>query len=187
MAGKSRAINCGGIGAIHLMVNKLGLREEIDSRLHLLKKHLPYHESDHVLNLTYNALLEGVRLEDIELRRNDEALCLRLKAQLDGQDSFTISLKRKDGSCWISVNFGEGILAILQEQFDGALYQAKVDRIKDLEIIFDAGIFEVFANEGAVCATRRNYLIPDVAAIDYKLGAAGNVNAKIEYFRTSWA
>jgi len=70
MAEKSRAINCGGIGAIHLMVNKLGLREEIDSRLHLLKKHLPYHESDHVLNLTYNALLEGVRLEDIELRRN---------------------------------------------------------------------------------------------------------------------
>ncbi len=66
MAEKSRAINCGGIGAIHLMVNKLGLREEIDSRLHLLKKHLPYHESDHVLNLTYNALLEGVRLEDIE-------------------------------------------------------------------------------------------------------------------------
>ena len=67
MAEKARAVNCGGIGAIHLMVNKLGLRQEIDSRLHLLKKHLPYHESDHVLNLTYNALLEGVRLEDIEL------------------------------------------------------------------------------------------------------------------------
>ncbi len=48
MAEKSRAVNCGGIGAIHLMVNKLGLRQEIDSRLHLLKKHLPYHESDHV-------------------------------------------------------------------------------------------------------------------------------------------
>jgi hypothetical protein len=73
MAEKSRAVNCGGIGAIHLMINKLGLRQEIDSRLHLLKKHLPYHESDHVLNLAYNALLDGVRLEDIELRRNDEA------------------------------------------------------------------------------------------------------------------
>jgi len=71
MAEKARAVNCGGIGAIHLMVNKLGLRQEIDLRLHLLKKHLPYHESDHVLNLAYNALLEGVRLEDIELRRND--------------------------------------------------------------------------------------------------------------------
>jgi hypothetical protein len=81
MAEKTRAVNCGGIGAIHLMVNKLGLRQEIDSRLHLLKKHLPYHESDHVLNLTYNALLEGVRLEDIELRRNDEAFLDGLGAQ----------------------------------------------------------------------------------------------------------
>jgi hypothetical protein len=81
MAEKARALNCGGIGAIHLMVNKLGLRQEIDSRLHLLKKHLPYHESDHVLNLTYNALLDGVRLEDIELRRNDEAFLDGLGAQ----------------------------------------------------------------------------------------------------------
>jgi hypothetical protein len=60
MAEKSRGINCGGIGAMHLMVNRIGLREEIDRRLHLLKVHLPYHESDHVLNLAYNALLDGV-------------------------------------------------------------------------------------------------------------------------------
>ncbi len=81
MAERSRAINCGGIGAVHLMVNKLKLREEIDQRLHLLKKHLPYHESDHVLNLTYNALLDGVRLEDIDLRRNDEGFLDGLGAQ----------------------------------------------------------------------------------------------------------
>ena len=53
------------------MINELEFRQEIDSRLHLLKKHLPYRESDHVSNLTYNALLEGVRLEDLELRRNN--------------------------------------------------------------------------------------------------------------------
>jgi hypothetical protein len=78
---KPGAVNCGGIGAIYLMINKLGLRQEIDSRLHLLKKHLPYHESDHVLNLAYNALLDGVRFEDIELRRNDEAFLDGLGAQ----------------------------------------------------------------------------------------------------------
>ena len=81
MAEKTRAVNCGGLGAVHLMVNKLGLREEIDRRVVLLKKHLPYHESDHVLNLTYNALLDGVRLEDIELRRNDAAFLDSLGAQ----------------------------------------------------------------------------------------------------------
>jgi hypothetical protein len=66
MAEKARAVNCGGIGAIHLMVNKLGLRQEIESRLHLLKEHLPYHDSDRVLNLIYNALLEGVRFSSIK-------------------------------------------------------------------------------------------------------------------------
>ena len=81
MADKARGHSFGGIGAVHLMVHKLKLVEEIDSRLHLLKKHLPYHESDHVLNIAYNALLGGVRLEDIELRRNDEAFLDGLGAQ----------------------------------------------------------------------------------------------------------
>ncbi len=39
------------IGAIHLLAQQLGLHQAIDERLHLLKIHLPYHESDHVLNL----------------------------------------------------------------------------------------------------------------------------------------
>jgi hypothetical protein len=50
MAERSRAVNYGGIGAIHLMGQKLGLAQEIDGRVQLFKRHLPYHESDHVLN-----------------------------------------------------------------------------------------------------------------------------------------
>jgi hypothetical protein len=71
VAAKTRGIACGGIGAIQLLVRKLGLAEAIDERLHLLKLHLPYHESDHVLNFAYNALCNGTCLDDIELRRND--------------------------------------------------------------------------------------------------------------------
>jgi DDE family transposase len=71
VAAKIRAISCGGLGAIHLLVRKLGLAEAIDEHLHLLKYHLPYHESDHVLNFAYNALCNGTCLDDIELRRND--------------------------------------------------------------------------------------------------------------------
>ena len=70
-ATRTQAISCGGIGAIQLLVRKLGLAEAIDERLHLLKYHLPYHESDHVLNFAYNALCNGTCLDDIELRRND--------------------------------------------------------------------------------------------------------------------
>ncbi|MBV8235285.1 MAG: IS1380 family transposase, partial [Acidimicrobiia bacterium] len=71
VATRTRAISCGGIGALQLLVRKLGLAEAIDERLHLLKFHLPYHESDHVLNFASNALCNGTCLDDIELRRND--------------------------------------------------------------------------------------------------------------------
>jgi hypothetical protein len=63
----------GGIGLIHQMVRRLGLADAIDQHLHLFKVHLPYHESDHVLNLAYNALCHGRCLQDLELRRQDEA------------------------------------------------------------------------------------------------------------------
>jgi hypothetical protein len=78
---RGRGIGYGGIGAIHLLVRQLGLAEAIDRRLHLLQIHLPYHESDHVLNLAYNALCDGTCLEDIELRRNDEVFLDALGAR----------------------------------------------------------------------------------------------------------
>ena len=81
MAERTAATNCGGIGAMHLMVQRLGLVEDIDRSLHLLKVHLPYHESDHVLNLAYNLLAGGQRLEDIELRRQDEVFLNGLGAE----------------------------------------------------------------------------------------------------------
>ena len=81
MSEKCQAINCGGLGAIHQMVRKIGLADAIDKNLHLLKIHKPYHESDHVLNIAYNVLAGGMRLEDMELRRNDEAILASLGAE----------------------------------------------------------------------------------------------------------
>lgn len=72
MADRTRAVGVGGIGAIQLLARRLGLIDAIDERLQVLKLHLPYHESDHVLNLAYNALAGGGCLEHLELLRNDE-------------------------------------------------------------------------------------------------------------------
>lgn len=72
----------GGIGAVHRLVTKLGLVEQLDASLALLKVHLPYHESDHVLNLAYNVLCGGTRLEDIERLRHDTAYMNALGADL---------------------------------------------------------------------------------------------------------
>lgn len=73
LSGRTVGTAYGGIGLIHQFAMELGLADEINSRLHLFKVHLPYHESDHVLSLAYNALCEGRCLEDLELRRQDEA------------------------------------------------------------------------------------------------------------------
>jgi len=81
MADKVQGLGCGGIGAIHLLAQRLGLVQEIDQSLELLKVHLPYHESDHVLNVAYNILAGGQRLEDLELRRQDECFLNGLGAQ----------------------------------------------------------------------------------------------------------
>ena len=72
IADKARGLACGGIGMIHTLARAVGLIEAIDDRLHLLKIHLPYHESDHVLNMAYNVLAGGTCLDDLELLRNDE-------------------------------------------------------------------------------------------------------------------
>jgi DDE family transposase len=78
---RTRAIAPGGIGAIHLLARTVGLIRDIDRDLHLLKRHLPYHESDHVLNIAYNLLAGGSRLEHLEVRRNDEVFLDALGAE----------------------------------------------------------------------------------------------------------
>ncbi len=73
VADRTRAICYGGIGLMHALARECGLIEAIDRNVDLLKFHFPYHESDHVLNIAYNALTDGRCLEDLELKRNDEA------------------------------------------------------------------------------------------------------------------
>jgi len=72
LAEKNRACVDGGIPLMHQLACRTGLVDAIDRHLHLLKIHVPYHESDHVLNLAFNALCGGTCLQDIELRRNEE-------------------------------------------------------------------------------------------------------------------
>jgi hypothetical protein len=80
-AGRVRGLCAGGIGAIFLLAQRINLVNEINRDLHLLKRHLPYHESDHVLNIAFNILAGGKRIEHLELRRNDEVYLDALGAQ----------------------------------------------------------------------------------------------------------
>jgi hypothetical protein len=65
---RHNVIGCGGIGIIDQMKQKIGLPGKINENLNLLKRHLPYHESDHIFNITYNTISGSTCLGDIELR-----------------------------------------------------------------------------------------------------------------------
>jgi len=73
LAGRSLGTVHGGLALARQLVRDLDLAQEIDQRLRLFKIHLPYHESDHVLNLAFSAYCGSRCLEDLELLRQDEA------------------------------------------------------------------------------------------------------------------
>ncbi len=72
LAEKAGGTAYGGIAAVHAFVQKIGLAEAIDRHVNVLARHTPYYESDHVLNLAYNALCGALAIQDIEARRSDE-------------------------------------------------------------------------------------------------------------------
>jgi len=67
------ATAAGGIGLVHRLVRQIGLASLIDNDVKVLKARNPYAVSDHVLNIAYNIVCGGRTLDDIELRRQDEA------------------------------------------------------------------------------------------------------------------
>jgi hypothetical protein len=115
VSGRARGIAHGGIGAFHLLARKLGLIDRIDQRLHLLKVHLPYHESDHVLNLAYNALCDGSCLQDLELRRQDENFLDALGARRIPDPTTAGDFCRR---------FSAASIGVLQDVFDDTRVQA---------------------------------------------------------------
>jgi hypothetical protein len=111
LAERSIGTPYGGIGLIHQLAKNLGLPQAIDERLRLFQIHLPYHESDHVLNLAYNALCDGRCLQDLELRRQDEAYLNALGATRIPDPTTAGDFCRR---------FGEEHLEALQASFDVA-------------------------------------------------------------------
>lgn len=131
LAKRTRAISHGGIGLVHRLVGEIGLAEAIDRRVALLKIHLPYHESDHVLNIAYNAMCEGRCLEDIELRRNDEVFLDALGTQRIPDPTTAGDFCRRFGSAGQIDQLQEAIdearLVVWAKQPEAFFAQATID------------------------------------------------------------
>ena len=130
MAEKTEAMGCGGIGAIHLLAQKIGLVDLLNEKVQVLKRHLPYHESDHVLNLAYNIMAGGERLEDIELRRQDECFLNGLGAQRIPDPTTAGDFTRRfrpDDILSLMEAINEARQRVWREQPEGFMARAVVD------------------------------------------------------------
>jgi hypothetical protein len=142
VAEKVRAIAPGGIGAIHLLARRLGLVQDIDRDLHLLKRHMPYFESDYVLNIAYNLLAGGQRLEHLEVRRNDEVYLDALGAERIPDPTTAGDFCRR---------FGEGVVERLMDAFNETRLRAWKEQPEDF---FDEAFLDAdgtLAPSGGVC------------------------------------
>lgn len=72
-AGRTRALDAGGVGLVHRLVRRVGLVDAIDRNLRVLRQPKPYLDSDHVLNIAFHALAGGRVLDGLDLRRQDRA------------------------------------------------------------------------------------------------------------------
>jgi hypothetical protein len=70
VAEKTKAVAHGGLALVHQIAIVSGLIDALND-VQVLKLKLPYHESDHLLNIVYNFLCGGTALEHIEYRRQD--------------------------------------------------------------------------------------------------------------------
>lgn len=131
ISSRAQATGYGGIGLIHSLALQSGLVQAIDEHVEVLKFHFPYHESDHVLNLTYNALTDGRCIEDLEHKRKDEAFLNALgTTRLPDPTTAGDFCRRFDSSHSINTlhrAFDEARLNVWQRQSDKFFEQATVD------------------------------------------------------------
>lgn len=72
LAERTRVMSMGGLGLIHGLVMKLQLPALLNAAVAVLKRHLPYWESDHILALCYTVLTGGKPLQELNRLRQDE-------------------------------------------------------------------------------------------------------------------
>jgi hypothetical protein len=78
---RTRAIPCGGVGAVMRLIDSVGLVPVLNKHARVLKVARPYQDSDHILNIALNLLCGGQVLDDIEIRRSDATFLDALSAR----------------------------------------------------------------------------------------------------------
>src|SRR5216683_6332824 len=73
-AARGEMTHYGGLVLAQQIVRRFGIAQRLDQGLRLFKRQAPYHESDHVLALTYTLYTDGTCLEDQGALQGSEAV-----------------------------------------------------------------------------------------------------------------
>jgi len=79
-SGDDRVTPLGGVGLAASLVRRLHLSRDIDARVQVLRRHVPYRESDHVLAHALNLFSGGECIEDMAALQTSRAACRMLGA-----------------------------------------------------------------------------------------------------------
>jgi len=112
VSGRVDATAWGGVAAMYQLARTVGLVASLDERVHVLKIHKPYHESDHVMSIALNVLAGGTCLEDLELRRRDQAFMNALGAERIPDPTTAGDFTRRFGDEGAVLNLMEAINAV---------------------------------------------------------------------------
>ncbi len=80
VADRSTVTPYGGLALASAFLRRFRVAQAIDERVHVLKLHLPYHESDHVIAQALNLYAGGTCIEDQAALQNDEGVLRMLGA-----------------------------------------------------------------------------------------------------------
>lgn len=86
----------------------------------------------------------------------DNGKSLRIKIQQGLQYGEALILESNNDR-WLSISYRDGYVLIEDTVLKNVKYKTKVSAINDIDVIFDAGIVEIFISQGEICATRRSY------------------------------
>jgi hypothetical protein len=80
VADRSTVTPYGGLALASVFLRRFRVAQAIDERVHVLKLHLPYHESDHVIAQALNLYAGGTCIEDQAALQHDEGVLRMLGA-----------------------------------------------------------------------------------------------------------
>lgn len=122
----------------------------------------------------------------------------RLQMSFDALQSFSVQLKGEgmtrlllnlqgENNAQTELCYADGRLTLQAEGQDDGHYCAQVGELSDLELFFDAGILEVFANQGSQCGTRRYFHMSACQQITLEYNSSATLTAaNISQYRTTW-